>query len=62
MWFWASMIVLLLLIYKVLDSADNLYFDEEDRYVVFSKGLIITAAVFYFGLRLILSHEFYINW
>ena len=62
MWFWASMIVLLLLIYKVLDSADNLYFDEEDRYVIFSKGLIITAAVVYVGFRLILSHEFYINW
>ena len=62
MWFWAPMIVLLLLIYKVLDSADNLYFDEEDRYVTFSKGLIITAIAVYVGFRLILSHEFYINW
>ncbi len=62
MWFWAPMIVLLLLIYKVLDSADNLYFDEEDRYVLISKGMTIAAAAVYIGLRVILSHEFYINW
>ena len=62
MWFWAPIIVLMLLIYKVLDSADNLYFDEEDRYVNLSKGLIITTAAVYFGFRILLSHEFYINW
>lgn len=62
MWFWAPMIVLLLIVYKVLDSTDNLYFDEEDRYVLVSKGMVITTAVIYFGFRIILSHEFYINW
>lgn len=62
MWFWAPIIVLLFIIYKILDTSDNLYFDEEDRTVQVSKGLVITAIAVYFGLRIILSHEFYINW
>ena len=62
MWFWAPIIVLLFIIYKVLDTSDNLYFDEEDRTVQVSKGLVITAIAVYLGLRIILSHEFYINW
>jgi len=53
---------LLFIIYKVLDTSDNLYFDEEDRTVQVSKGLVITAIAVYLGLRIILSHEFYINW
>ena len=62
MWFWAPVIVLMFIIYKVLDTSDTLYFDEEDRTVELSKGLVITAVAVYLGLRLILSHEFYINW
>ena len=62
MWFWAPITVLMFIVYKVMDSMDNLYFDEEDRYIELSKGLIITAIIAYVGLRLVLSHEFYINW
>jgi len=62
MWFWVPIIVLLFIIYKVLDTSDNLYFDEENRTVQVSKGLVITAIVVYLGLRIILSHEFYITW
>ena len=62
MWFWAPVIVLLYIIYKVLDGSDNLYFDEEDRTVEISKGLVITAISIYIGFRVLLSHEFYINW
>jgi len=55
-------IVLMFIIFKVLDSSDRLFFDEEDRTVEISKGLVITAIAVYVGLHTILSHEFYISW
>ena len=62
LWFWAPIIVLMFIIFKVLDSSDKLFFDEEDRTVEISKGLVITAIAVYVGLHTILSHEFYISW
>ena len=62
MWFWGPMAVLIFIIYKLLDMSEKLMFEEDVKKIEISKGMVYTAAIIYFGFRLVLSHEFFILW
>ncbi len=62
MWFWGPMAVLIFIIYKLLSMYDKLLFEEDVKPIEISKGLVYTAAIVFFGLRLLLSHEYFIFW
>jgi hypothetical protein len=62
MWFWVTMIVLLFIAYMMLNNMENLYFDEDEREISISKILLLVFILLFFGLRILLSREIYINW
>lgn len=59
---WISLSILLLFIFISLSKSETVYFDEDDRKPGYSKFLIITAIIAFFGLRIILNHSYTLHW
>ncbi len=59
---WISLGVLLIIIFGRVNYMETLYFDEDDRYISLSKAIVITAAVIFILLRLVLNREYLVSW